>query len=163
MVFVDGTNLFYRLESARLLVSRLYPIFARLCAPRKVLRVVVYSSQFHVDKAIKTHGSDLLDRCRLVLGDAVPTGDGNVKEKGVDSLLVADLIYHAATKNCSYACLVSSDTDFQYALKRVEDFGCKTAVVGIAAQLPPKLVAAADDYFFVSAEALVGEKYARRT
>lgn len=54
-------------------------------------------------------------------------------------MLVADLVYHAAVKNYDYALVVSTDTDFVKALHRVEDFGCRTGVLGVCSDVPDRL------------------------
>jgi uncharacterized LabA/DUF88 family protein len=93
------------------------------------------------------------------VGASVARGDGSVKEKGVDALLVADLVYHAATRNCQFAAVFSCDADFTFALKRVEDFGCKTAVVAVGNQAPQLLRDACDEYYFLSKEFLLQSGY----
>jgi uncharacterized LabA/DUF88 family protein len=148
MVFVDGTNLFYRLAAAKFTVPSLLKLLQH-CAQgvtnhREILRYYLYSIQHHIDAAMKRHGADFLNGVRLVLGDGIWQRDGNVKEKGVDALLVADLVYHAASRNCDFAAVVTTDTDFVYAIKRVEDFGCRTAVIGICADIPPRLSQSCD-------------------
>jgi uncharacterized LabA/DUF88 family protein len=156
MIFIDGTNLFYRLESAKLKVPRLTAMFhARHIGERQITRVYCYTVEQHLAKAKKVHGDSFLDGVRVVLGDGVERGDGNIKEKGVDALLVADMIYHAANKNCEYVLLVTVDMDFQYVLRRVEDFGCRTALLGVCCQAPGKLQQACDDYHEVDAKWLL--------
>jgi uncharacterized LabA/DUF88 family protein len=98
----------------------------------------------------------------VVLGEVIPTGDGNFREKGVDALLVADLIYHAAVRNYQQAILFSADQDFARALKRVEDFGCRTMVASVAAPMPKALRDAADDTIEFDAKFLVENGYARQ-
>ncbi|MGH8727043.1 MAG: NYN domain-containing protein [Burkholderiales bacterium] len=66
------------------------------------------------------------------------------EEKGVDALLVADMVYHAAAKNYDYALLISVDADFAHPLRRVEDFGCRTGVVAVCCELPDLLNQIAD-------------------
>jgi uncharacterized LabA/DUF88 family protein len=161
MVFVDGTNLFYRLQGEKLLVANLLPLFSALCSPRQLQRAYVYTSKEHLERAKAAHGQDLLTGCRIVLGDAVPAAGGNFKEKGVDALLVADLIYHAASKNCQFAFVVTQDTDFYYALRRVEDFGCRTAVVAIGSPAPDRLRESSDHYIHVPRELLIKKGFAR--
>jgi uncharacterized LabA/DUF88 family protein len=121
---------------------------------RQVVRTYLYTSAPHLEKAKVRHGPKFATGIRIVLGDAVPTGDGNFREKGVDALLVADLIYHAAAKNLDYAVLVSADNDFARALKRVEDFGCRTGVISVGVQLPELLRDATDDVHVLSAETI---------
>lgn len=160
IVFVDGTNVFYSLMAQRVIVRNLYQICLALVRPRKLHRVYLYSTIEHVERAVAWHGEEFLNGCRIVYGSAIPTGDGNVREKGVDALLVADLVYHAASKNCQYALVASHDTDFCYALKRVEDFGCRTGVLAIGAHSPDRLRESADHYIHLSGEQLINGGFA---
>lgn len=164
MVFIDGTNLFYRLEGAKLVVESLSGLFnnhSYVCGGRQVSRIYLYTIQEHLDRATKRHGPKFADGIRVVLGHGIPTGDGNVKEKGVDALLVADLIYHAASRNYDHAVLVSTDTDFVHAIRRVEDFGCRTSVVGICSEVPDRLVTNSDQKFIITREMLIQGEVAR--
>lgn len=161
MAFVDGTNLFHRLSEKRLVVPKLLPILETACSGRQLIRVYVYTTEKHLATAMTAHGSSFLGECRVVLGDEIPTKDGNVKEKGVDALLVADLVYHAAAKNCTYAVVLTHDSDFRHALRRVDDFGCRTALVAVGCEAPERLQAASDDYCFLSADSLVSLGFAR--
>jgi len=165
MLFIDGTNLFYRIESKGLVVPQLSLIFPRfpILGGRQLARIYLYTIQEHVDRALKRHGQMFLSGIRVVLGHGVPTKDGNVKEKGVDALLVADLVYHAASRNVDYTVLVSTDTDFVHAIRRVEDFGCRTAVVGICGDVPVRLTEQSDASFTITAEQLEEAGLAKRT
>lgn len=146
MIFIDGTNLFYRLEGAKLqLTQKLAEILSGYTNKRQVVRVYLYTIEEHFKKHKAIHGDCISEGIRLVYGEGVPTKDGNFKEKGVDALLVADLVYHAAVKNFDYALVVTTDTDFVQALRRVEDFGCRTGVLGICANLPDRLRGACDE------------------
>ena len=163
MVFVDGTNLFYRLQTARLkLTHDLATIITSFLRGRQVNRVYMYTVQVNLDKAVAIHGEHLTRGLRIVQGEAVPTGDGNFREKGVDALLVADLVYHAAVKNLDYALVVSTDTDFVQALRRVEDFGCRTGVLGVCQALPSRLSEASDDAMTLSIESMIANNWAER-
>ncbi len=161
MAFVDGTNLFHRLEAARLKLNSLIDLCQFCCGGRQLIRSYLYTSKPHYDRAKDRHGETALEeQIRVVFGNAVSTGDGNYKEKGVDALLVADLIYHAAAKNFEYAVLISTDADFALALKRVEDFGCRTAVVSIGAHTPSLLRQSADDVFDLDVQVLIKNNWA---
>ncbi len=130
MVFIDGTNLFYRLNDVRLnLTESLAGIVTYYCEWRQIVRIYLYTVEQHLARAKQFHGKLITDDLRVVFGDGVPTKDGNIREKGVDALLVADLVYHAAVRNCNYALIVSADTDFVHAIRRVEDFGCRTGLL----------------------------------
>lgn len=121
MVFVDGTNLFYRLESLKLIVPSFIALLKLCTGRRDLLRAYLYTIREHYEaKGVAIHGTDAFNQIRLVFGEGVPTNDGNVREKGVDALLVSDLIYHAAHKNIDYALVVSVDADFSRAIQRVE-------------------------------------------
>jgi uncharacterized LabA/DUF88 family protein len=164
MIFVDGTNLIYRLKAARLRVPSFDKLWGSALGEReKIVRSYFYTSEPHRAAAFETHGAICFDRIRVVLGTAVPLADGNYKEKGVDALLVADLIYHAAARNCDSVTVVSTDVDFVHALRRVEDFGCSIALVSICADAPPALRAACDRYETMSREHLLERGLAEET
>lgn len=150
MVFVDGTNLFQRLVDQKLIVPRLAPLLEIACSGRQLIRSHVYTTKSTHDRAIARHGKSFLEGCRVILGDEIPTGDGNVREKGVDALLVADFVYHAATRNCTFAAIWTHDSDFRQSLQRVEDFGCKTALCAVGFDAPERLRTACDEYYLIS-------------
>lgn len=162
MIFVDGTNLFYRLESEKLRVSQLKRLLHHFVHPRQLVRAYLYTIQQHLDKARQFHGEKFCQGIRVVLGDGIETKDGNVKEKGVDALLVADMTYHAASRNCEYALVVTVDTDFVYVLRRVEDFGCRTGILSVCCDAPSRLVDACDDYYKMDSDYLVDHRMAER-
>jgi len=164
MIFVDGTNLLFRLAAEKLSVSRLSYLFTQYHLAhrgREIARIYFYTVQQKVDEAEKIHGKDFLEGIRTVLGDGIQT-PGGVKEKAVDALLVADLIYHAASRNCDEAILISHDTDFVYAIKRVEDFGCTTAVGGICSAVPERLKNSCDRVFEIPTGWIVNQNFGRR-
>lgn len=161
MVFVDGTNLFYRLDSARLRLNCDFSqIVTRFLKGRQVVRIYLYTVREHLDKASNIHGPHLTSGLRIVLGEAIATGDGNIREKGVDALLVADLVYHAAAKNLDYALVVSTDTDFVQALRRVEDFGCRSGVLALCSTLPQRLREACDEPMTQNADDMIRNNWA---
>ena len=162
MVFVDGTNLFYRLEGVKLKLPSLVPIIRYWEPEREIVRVYLHTSQPHYDRALARNGATLLDGIRVVFGEAIPTGDGNYREKGGDALLVADLVFHAAARNYDQAILISSDQDFAHALKRVEDFGCRTSVIAVPSEVPALLMQAADSVTKVSAQLLIENRRAEQ-
>jgi uncharacterized LabA/DUF88 family protein len=130
--------------------------------PRQLVRAYLYTVQQHLDRAKQVHGPNLCQGVRVVLGDGIQTKDGNIKEKDVDALLVADMVYHPASRNCEYALVVTSDTDFVYVLRRVEDFGCRTGILAVCCEAPPRLIGACDDYHQVDSAYLVDHKMAAR-
>lgn len=162
MIFIDGTNLFYRLEAAKLKVPTLMNLFepSVVVEQRQIERIYLYTVEQQFAKAKAFHGESFCDGIRVVFGTGVLKRDGNVKEKGVDALLVADLVYHAAMKNCEYVIVVTSDTDFVFALRRVEDFGCKTAVLGICCDVPQTLRLGCDQYIYFDEKYMLDNKIA---
>lgn len=160
MVFIDGTNLFQRLAAAKLRVPRFAAFLPYFLGGRQLIRAYLYSIEQTVAKAKAIHGDTCFEGVRVVLGEGIPKADGNIKEKGVDALLVADLVYHAATRNYDYALVVSHDTDFVQGLRRVEDFGCRTAVLGLGGGLPTRLKEASDFSFEPELELLISNHWA---
>jgi uncharacterized LabA/DUF88 family protein len=144
MVFIDGTNLFRRLESHKLRMKRLYTVLNCYVTGGDIVRSYLYTIKEYYNNALSVHGEGFFDHIKVIFGEGVKKGDGNLKEKGVDALLVADMVYHAAFKNYDYALVVSNDADFAYAIKRVEDFGCRTSVLGVCDPVPDRLGEACD-------------------
>jgi uncharacterized LabA/DUF88 family protein len=161
MVFIDGTNLIYGLQGARLQLTTNFVGLARqYLRGRQLVRTYLYTTPQHLERAKAVHVDTLTFDVRVVFGEGIPTGDGNVKEKGVDAQLVADLVYHAAVKNLDYALVVSADTDFVKALRRVEDFGCRTGVLGVCRDVPERLREVTDEVHILTREQLLRNKQA---
>lgn len=160
MVFIDGSNLFPRLKEAKLKVPSFNDIAKIACRGRTLHRAYLYTCQEKLDKAIEEHGEESFKGCRIVLGESVKLENGGHREKGVDALLVADLVYHVASRNCQFAAVLSNDLDFSVALKRVEDFGCRTGVLSLIHKAPEKLIKSCDDYFYLTAGELISSNLA---
>lgn len=122
-VFIDGSNLFHKLREANIQLLNLYSIIRQAVHPRELVRAYLYTIEDRFQKALAVHGPDFCKDIRVVYGITVQTPKG-LREKAVDAMLVADLVYHAAQKNCAYALVVAYDQDYIRALSRVEDFGC---------------------------------------
>jgi len=162
MVFIDGSNLFPRLREAKVKVRNFHDIAKAACGSRELHRVYLCTCQEKLDKAMEVHGQDSFRGCRVVLGESVKLEKGGHREKGVDALLVADLVYHAASKNCQFAAVLSNDLDFSVALKRVEDFGCRTGVLSLIDNAPERLIQSCDNYFFFTASDMVKNNWCAR-
>src|SRR5262249_4980912 len=79
MIFVDGTNPFYRLGAANLVVEHLAAIFhafSFVSGGRQIIRIYLYTIQEHLDRALERHGSKFTNDVRVVLGYGIPTKDG---------------------------------------------------------------------------------------
>jgi uncharacterized LabA/DUF88 family protein len=144
------------------MVPKFQRIFVNFVTGRQIMRMYFYTVQQHLATAKAVHGADCFEGLRLVMGEGIVKADGNIKEKGVDALLVADLIYHSATRNCDYALVVTVDTDFVHALRRVEDFGCGTGVLGVCSQVPERLRNSSDEYFELTGDEMLRDGLARR-
>lgn len=162
MVFIDGSNVLLSIRESGLKISNFYALGRLAVGSRQLTRVYVYTSQEKLVAAKELHGEDCFNGCRVVLGDSVRLENGSHREKGVDALLVADLVYHAAMKNYQYAAVLSNDSDFAVALKRVEDFGCRTGLVSVIKKAPQRLIEAADDFMFFSPDWLLERGVARK-
>jgi len=160
MVFIDATNFLNRLREKNLRCGSIQSMALSVVLGRELARTYFYTTADKLKKARETHGPHFPDGCRIVLGDSVPLGNGKFREKGVDALLVADLVYHAAQKNCSYAVVVSNDSDFTHAIKRVEDFGCNTGVLAIGTVAADRVQDSCDNYHFLSAEVMLKRGWA---
>lgn len=145
--FVDGTNLLCALSKAKMRLPSLRALFNSIDNPHRLVRVYVYTTEEKANNAKKIHGINFFDGCRLVFGRTVGA-DKKVREKGVDVQLVADLVYHAATKNAGHVVLMANDGDFEFALKRTEDFGCTTKVLWIVEQPCKALQEASDEFSY---------------
>lgn len=165
MFFVDGTNLLYRLKASRIIVPSLEKLlmYSPILKGREPVRFYFYSIEKHISEAKLTHGPKFFDGIRTVEGDGILKKGGEIKEKGVDALLVADLIYHAALRNCDAAILVSNDTDFRYAIKRVEDFGCRTGILSFCGEPSERLKQSADNWLAYSADQIVESNLGTRS
>ncbi|MGE0278933.1 MAG: NYN domain-containing protein [Nitrospiraceae bacterium] len=155
MVFIDGSNLFNRLLSAQLSVPKILPLVQLAANQRQLLRAGLYTTERKLIAARNAHGDDVADGVRPIFGDSIEGGGGNLREKGVDALLVADLVYHAAQRNCQYITLISNDSDFRFALNRAADFGCRVGLMALCENAPERLRNEADDYWFLTREWLI--------
>ena len=131
MVFIDGTNLFRRLHTAHLKLRSLTGII-RHCEPeREVVRAYLYTTKPKFDTALTTHGPILTGSIRVVYGDSVETADGP-RGKGVDALLVADMVYRAAVRNYERAVLISADQVVELDVKTLIENKYATALPPVA-------------------------------
>jgi uncharacterized LabA/DUF88 family protein len=155
MIFVDGTRLFSRLRAEKIKIPNLKASFTGYMDFNKIFRTYVYTTPPYLEQATEEHGEAFLLGSTVILGDAVVKRDGNTKEKGVDALLVADLIFHAASKNLDFAILVSVDEGFTYAIDRAKDFGCRTGIIGFCSAIPKRLVEVCDFTELIKTEDLL--------
>lgn len=161
MFFIDGTNFYYRFKDAGLQITEELPLLLKQYYGReKLVRTYFYTSDPYIQKMKNQHNDNIFNNVRVVKGLSIPSGKGNDsgevsrREKAVDALMVADLVYHAAQKNYDLAIIISADQDFVYSIKRVDDFGCRTKIISFVDPLADNLKNAADMWREVSSEEL---------
>src|SRR5882724_2485248 len=75
MIFIDGTNLFYRFEAMKLTVNSFYDMFRNLFGGRpnpQITRVYWYTIKEKYERVLKIHGDNSLDKIRVVFGTELP-------------------------------------------------------------------------------------------
>jgi hypothetical protein len=87
MVFIDGTNLFHRLDALKLNPVGIDALCKTIAQGRDIVRIYLYTSEPHYKNALAKYGDKPFRNIRVVFGDAVSTGNGNFREKGVDAPL----------------------------------------------------------------------------
>lgn len=65
---------------------------------------------------------------QLRLGHLVEHADGNLRQKGVDTLLTLDLVRLAGRSVCSTAVLIVTDRDFVEAIRTAQDLGVRVLI-----------------------------------
>lgn len=156
MMFVDGTNFRYCLNgSAVKIIKPIHWIGEIFLEGRQLLRTFFYTCEPHLASLESEHGQDILKTSKIVLGYAIPIGDGNYSEKGVDVNLASDVVYHAAMGNYDYALIVTSDQEFVPVIERIQDLGCQAGVLSLFRPVPRELKNVCDEAFFLSKEQLI--------
>ncbi len=122
-------------------------------------RVYVYTTKSKLEN-FEAINLGFFNGCQIIYGfETTDPQSGKIsREKGVDSLLVADLIYHSAMKNCEIALVGARDNDYMYALRRAQDFGVSVGLFNIVETPTKELIDAADPLFRfqISATQLAG-------
>jgi uncharacterized LabA/DUF88 family protein len=162
MIFVDATNLVKSLDTQAITLNySLKNLLNNLYAGNAtVQRVYAYTTESNL-AVFRVKHPQLFNDCQMVFGDAIE-GKNGIREKGVDAQLVADLVYHAAMKNCDIVMVVTKDSDFRFALKRAQDFGAVTGLISFAEEPPDRLKQSVDSEWFEywSVERLVKSGFA---
>ena len=136
MIFVDGSNFYFGLKE----MFRRYPEIEKgldyyklakiLSHNRKLIRIYYYIGQvqekddpvrYRSQQKYLTHIQQT-QLCALRLGKLLRRGT-TFTEKGVDVMLVTDLLRLARLNSYDTAILISGDGDFVSAIKEVQDMG----------------------------------------
>ena len=156
MVFIDGTNFRYCFNGSEIkIIKPIHWIGEIFLEGRQLLRTFFYTCEPHLALLESEHSQDILQTSKVILGYAIPIGDGNYSEKGVDVNLVSDMVYHAAMKNYDYALIVTSDQEFVPVIERVQDLGCQAGVLSLFCPVPRELENVCYESFSLSKEHLI--------
>ncbi len=150
-VFIDGSNLYYKLRSKELGFKNLNKFNYKglsefLARERKVVYQGYYVGVVRVEKGNKKGEELRREQQRLfahieskVQGFTIKRGyimqnNGAYHEKGVDVELAVDLLVGAYENLYDSAILISSDTDLIPAIKKAKELGKKVEYIGFSNQ-----------------------------
>lgn len=156
MVFIDGTNFQYCINGAEIkIIKPIHLIGEIFLEGRQLVRTFFYTCEPHLAYLENEHSREIFQTSKVILGYAIPTGEGNYTAKGVDIHLVADMVYHAAMGNYDYALLVTSDQEFVPVIERVQDLGCQAGILSLFRPAPRELQNICDESFSLSQDELI--------
>jgi len=153
-IFIDGSNLYHALRANFGRYDLNFAEFTRkLCGPRRMFRTYYYNVL--QDPAQRAEGhreqQDFLTTLRetpyleVRLGGTKLAPGGVPVEKGIDVMLVTDLLHFAWNDLYDVAVLVSGDSDFAYALQAIKNMGKHVEVAYFESNVSKDLLAVADD------------------
>lgn len=130
-VFIDGSNLYHALRANFNRYDLKFADFVKkLCGTRRLFRAYYYNVLQEQSQRADTHRDqqDFLNALREAPYLEVRLGgtklsQGITVEKGIDVMLVTDLLQFAWEDRYDVALLVSGDADFAYALQTVKNLG----------------------------------------
>jgi uncharacterized LabA/DUF88 family protein len=130
-IFIDGSNLYHALRSNFRRYNLSFAKFtSKLCGERRLLRTYYYNVLQDPSQRPDAYREqqEFLDILRQTPYLEVRLGSTKIAqgipvEKGVDVMLVTDLLYFAWHDFYDVAILVSGDADFAYALQAVKNVG----------------------------------------
>jgi uncharacterized LabA/DUF88 family protein len=153
-IFIDGSNLYHALRANFGRYDLNFAEFTRkLCGPRRMFRTYYYNVL--QDPAQRAEGhreqQDFLNTLRetpyleVRLGGTKLAPGGVPVEKGIDVMLVTDLLHFAWNDLYDVAVLVSGDSDFAYALQAIKNMGKHVEVAYFESNVSKDLLAVADN------------------
>lgn len=153
-IFIDGSNLYHALRSNFGRYDLNFAEFTKkLCGPRRLFRTYYYNVL--QDPTQRAEGyreqQEFLNTLRetpyleVRLGGTKLASGGVTVEKGIDVMLVTDLLLFGWNDLYDVALLVSGDSDFAYALQAVKDMGKHVEVAYFESNVSKDLLAVADD------------------
>lgn len=161
-VFIDGSNLYHALRSNYGRYDLNFGEFVKkLCGPRRLYRAYYYNVLQDPTQRAESHRDqqDFLAALRdtpyleVRLG-GTKLAQGVTVEKGIDVMLVTDLINFAWSDRYDVAILVSGDSDFAYALQAVKNLGKYIEVAYFESNVSKDILDAADNKHLIDKEFL---------
>ncbi|MBE0481001.1 MAG: NYN domain-containing protein [Dehalococcoidia bacterium] len=152
-IFIDGSNLYHALRSNFNRYDLKFAEFtAKLCGARRLFRTYYYNVlQDPTQRAESSREQqDFLSALRETPYLEVRLGrtkmaQGIPVEKGIDVMLVTDLLHFAWNGLYEVAILVSGDSDFAYALQAVKNMGKHVEVAYFESNVSRDLLDVADN------------------
>lgn len=142
-IFIDGGNVFHAANSLKIHID-LAKLAAALTGNRTLTRTYYYGATLDTPAQQR-----FFDKLRH-LGFTVKTlplrqYDGTSFEKGIDVMLVTDMLTLAYNNTYDTALLVSGDKDFTYTVQEIKTLGKTVEVAAFAHALASELEQAADN------------------
>ncbi len=153
-IFIDGSNLYHALRSNFGRYDLNFAGFTkRLCGERRLFRTYYYNILQDPTQRAEGHREqrEFLNALRetpyleVRLGSTKLASGGVTVERGVDVMLVTDLLHFAWNNLYDVAVLVSGDSDFAYALQAVKNMGKHVEVAYFESNVSKDLLAVADN------------------
>ena len=152
-IFIDGSNLYHALRSNFGRYDLNFAEFTKkLCGPRRMFRTYYYNVLQDPTQRAEGHREqqEFLNTLRetpyleVRLGSTKMAPGGVPVEKGIDVMLVTDLLHFAWNNLYDVAVLVSGDADFAYALQAIKNMGKHVEVAYFESNVSKDLLAVAD-------------------
>jgi uncharacterized LabA/DUF88 family protein len=153
-IFIDGSNLYHALRANFGRYDLNFTGFTKkLCGPRRLFRTYYYNVLQDPTQRAEGHREqqDFLNTLRetpyleVRLGSIKMAPGGVPVEKGVDVMLVTDLLHFAWNDLYDVAVLVSGDADFAYALQAIKNMGKHVEVAYFESNISKDLLNVADN------------------
>ena len=163
-VFIDGSNLYHGLRSSFNRYDLNFEEFVnRLCGNRQLFRAYYYNVLQDPAQRAEAHREqqDFLNTLRdtpyleVRLG-GTKLAQGVTVEKGIDVMLVTDLLNYAWEDFYDVAVVVSGDSDFAYALQAVKNMGKYIEVAYFETNVSKDILDVADNKHLLDRKFLKG-------
>ena len=160
-IFIDGSNLYHALRSNFGRYDLNFAEFTKkLCGTRRMFRTYYYNVLQDPTQRAEGHREqqDFLNTLRetpyleVRLGSTKMAPGGVPVEKGIDVMLVTDLLHFAWNDLYDVAVLVSGDSDFAYALQAIKNMGKHVEVAYFESNVSKDLLAVADNKHLLDRE-----------